>query len=443
MYPSLSHKERLFFSIFTSSLSNSRNDIIFPYIQQGRARLKIALINSEYPSSSGADHGGIATYTYTLANLLVQYGHTVHLLTRSGIHPEEILQSVHIHHISFKADKRIIPRVVRKLHRSEISWEKGLAFCVKEILLQILKNTGLDIVEYPEYGGLGIYCHKIPQLPSVVTLHTPSVLVDELNFIIPNPDRYALYRLEEKSIKKATACKCPSNALKNYACDQFALVTPRVSIIHNPFNINNATNIFYTSDKRNIPRFDILFSGRLEYRKGADILLRSIKSILAISDRINFTIAGETEIPGHQNYRYAIEHILSPEERLRVWFLGPVPHKMLLPLYKNSSLFLFPSLFENSPYALLEAMACGIPVVAAVSGGVSEIIKHGENGFMFSPTDPQEPAALIASLFKDKELSFTIGQNAAASIVNKYNIDTTVNEYISFYQSVIDSVALQ
>jgi glycosyltransferase involved in cell wall biosynthesis len=401
--------------------------------------VKIALINSEYPSPSGADHGGIATYTYTLANLLVQYGHTVHLLTRSGVHSDEIAPSIHVHHISYQHDRRLISRIIRRFYRNAISWEKGLAFCVKETLFQIMQKEGLDIVEYPEYGGLGVYCHQIASLPSIVTLHTPSQLVDELNCINPTPDRQYLYRLERQSIQKATACRSPSDTLKKYACDRLGINASRISVIRNPFNFAKVANIFYSSDKGNTPRFDILFSGRLEYRKGAEIILKSIKEILAINSNIHITIAGETEISGQQNYRTAIEHVLSPEERLRVWFLGPISYRKLLPLYKNSSLFLFPSLFENAPYALLEAMACGMPVVAAASGGIGEIIRHGENGLLFSTTDHQEPAASIASLFNDRKRALTIGQNAAASIAEKYDIDKTVKEYIAFYQSVIDT----
>jgi len=402
--------------------------------------VKIALINSEYPSPTGADHGGIATYTYTLANFLSKKGHTVHILSRSGIHSDEIHPGIQVHHLQSRSTRNIARRIFSRVQRSVVTWEKGIARDVRICLLKIQKDQGLDIVEYPEYGGLGLYCKHLPGIASVVTLHTPSELVDELNEKHPDTLRRAFYRMEKDSVLKANACKSPSMALRTDIAKRYHLDEKHITVLRNPFDLIELRNTFHAKDQSCAARFDILFSGRLEYRKGAQTILRSMRSILGIHRNISFTIAGETDIRGHQNYRAAIERMLDSFERTRLWFPGPVSHKHLLPLYKNSSLFLFPSLFENSPYALLEAMACGIPVVAANTGGITEIVRHGETGLLFSHDDPTEPCASIKKLFENRELATQLGQNAAAFISERYNQDSVTEEYESFYKKVYEKI---
>lgn len=402
--------------------------------------VKIALVNSEFPSPTGADHGGIATYTYTLANFLHQKGHTVHILTRSGIHSEEIHHGIEVHHLQSRYTRNIAQRIFNRMRRTLITWEKGFARDVRACLLGIKKKQGLDLVEYPEYGGLGLYCRNLQGIATVATLHTPTELVDELNEKHPDALRRAFYRMEKISVLKADSCKSPSSTLRTNIAQRYHLDEKKITVLRNPFDLTELRNTFHAKDESCSARFDILFSGRLEYRKGAQIILRSINNILAIHRNITFTIAGETEIHGHQNYRAAIERLLDSFERTRLWFPGPLSHKYLLPLYKNSSLFLFPSLYENSPYALLEAMACGIPVVAANTGGISEIIRHGENGLLFSLNDLGEPCASIKRLFKDRSLATQLGQNAAAFIAERYNQESVTNEYEAFYTAACEKI---
>ena len=102
------------------------------------------------------------------------------------------------------------------------------------------------------------------------------------------------------------------------------------------------------------------------------------------------TFAGETELGDAYSYRQAIERTLRDSERKRVWFLGPLPIKKLSALYCRSSCFLFPSLFENAPYGLFEAISARLPVIASDSGGVREIIRHKDTGLLFSPDSIDE-----------------------------------------------------
>ena len=399
--------------------------------------MKIALINSEYPSPSGLDHGGIATYTYTLAKYLAAGGHTVHLLTRSSIHANINVPGIQFHQFGFKKHKNLLHKLLSRFSNNPIYWEKAQAHSVSLLLTQITQNIGLDIVEFPEYGGLAYYYHKKNNPPCICTFHMPTELVDTINNQNFSNSKRWCYRLETKAIFNATVYKSPSKTLKSYVCDHYHLPASSVTVIRNPLDPKPFQVVKRTLLDKD--QFDILFCGRFERRKGAELILQCIKNILSIDPSITVTIAGETEITGAQNYRYAIERILTQEERRRVWFPGPLSRQQLFSLYYNSSLFLLPSLYENAPYSLLEAMAAGLPVIASDRGGIGEIITHNVNGLLFSPDNPSELLSYIAELFRSSEKVQSLSKNAVQTILQQYAPDKTIEDHISLYQSVINN----
>ncbi len=399
--------------------------------------MKIAIVNSEYPSISGSDHGGISTYTYTIAALLARYGNTVHVFGRVGMHKVDSIPNVCFHQFGFRRYGSIISRIFCRLSNNPILWEKGQSEALCSELGSLAATDGLDIIEFPDYGGLAYSYLYYKKIPYIITFHMPSELVDHLNGIQPERLHRLKYRMERKAMKHAAAFKSPSNAMKNWVIENYRIPSELIYYIRNPFNIEPMLKI--RKNENLPPGFDILFSGRLERRKGAEILLNSIKEILSIDRSIRFTIAGETQIGESLNYRQAIEGTLSPEERKRIWFPGPLPADKLFPLYHNSSLFLFPSLFENSPYSLIEAMASGLPPVATSCGGITEIITHGQNGLLFPPDKPQTLIAYIKRLFADRILLSELGKNAAQTIGRIYNNNTIEETHCGFYRSVLDN----
>jgi glycosyltransferase involved in cell wall biosynthesis len=114
-----------------------------------------------------------------------------------------------------------------------------------------------------------------------------------------------------------------------------------------------------------------------------------------------------------------------------------------LPLYRNSSLFLFPSLFENSPYALVEAMAAGLPVIATAGSGIGEIITHDDNGLLFPAEDRTMLVAHVEALFRDRERASRIGHNAAASIDRMFNPVENIAAHLEHYASVRDKTSAE
>ena len=119
--------------------------------------------------------------------------------------------------------------------------------------------------------------------------------------------------------------------------------------------------------------------------------------------------------------------------RNKIVFTGPLSPEQMMAQYLQSNVFVMPSIIENSPNSLGEAMAVGVPCVASYVGGIPDMITHGEDGFLYAADEPYMLAYYIKKLFKNKELTINIGESARMSAFQRFNknkvIDTTLNIY--------------
>jgi len=109
-------------------------------------------------------------------------------------------------------------------------------------------------------------------------------------------------------------------------------------------------------------------------------------------------------------------------------------------LLSISDLFLLPSLQESFGLAALEAMACGVPVVASRVGGLGEVIEHGRTGFLHELNDLDGMAASGVSLLTDAELHAAVADQGRRSVKQRFCADLIVPRYEAFYRELIGEV---
>ena len=100
---------------------------------------------------------------------------------------------------------------------------------------------------------------------------------------------------------------------------------------------------------------------------------------------------------------------------------------------KMFDVFVLPSVKEGLPYAILEAMQSGRPIVATRVGGIPEMIEDQKNGLLVSPADPDELAQAITRLIDNKELASTLSQNAQQTLEQKFSFEKMVAETRNVY----------
>lgn len=106
-----------------------------------------------------------------------------------------------------------------------------------------------------------------------------------------------------------------------------------------------------------------------------------------------------------------------------------------------SDIFVLPSETEGFPNALLEAMACGLAVIVRPIGGSKDIVENGKNGFHIM--NSQELYSALDALLKDKILADTLGRAARKTIIERFDINRMVKEYMDLFSSLNRSIRTQ
>ncbi|MGC8988357.1 glycosyltransferase family 4 protein [Infirmifilum sp.] len=119
-----------------------------------------------------------------------------------------------------------------------------------------------------------------------------------------------------------------------------------------------------------------------------------------------------------------------------VELLGWVPREELVRHYNRMKLLVLPSLTEGLPNVVLEAMACGTPVLATPVGAIPDIIRDGVTGFLLRSTEPKHIAEKISELLANPELLESVSERALAFVRSHFTYEYAAR----LWQSVLDEV---
>ncbi len=147
-----------------------------------------------------------------------------------------------------------------------------------------------------------------------------------------------------------------------------------------------------------------VYVGGLNPHKNLMGLLRAARSLVARFDDFRLAIVGDTSGRGfHDNVAELRDFVARhPELDKRAVFTGYVSDEALVALYNGATAFVLPSLWEGFGLPALEAMACGVPVLASDRGSLPEVV--GQAGLLFDPREPEAIAAAIARVLEDDAL---------------------------------------
>jgi glycosyltransferase involved in cell wall biosynthesis len=145
--------------------------------------------------------------------------------------------------------------------------------------------------------------------------------------------------------------------------------------------------------------FRVLFVGQIGQRKGMSYLLQGYKLFRRPNSELHLV---GSYVAGHEVYR--------PYREL-YRHTANVPQQHLASLLHQADVFLFPSLIEGMPLVVLEAMACGLPVITTTHGP-GEVVRDGVDGFFVPIRDPQAIATRLEQLYRDPDLREEMGRNA-------------------------------
>lgn len=182
----------------------------------------------------------------------------------------------------------------------------------------------------------------------------------------------------------------------------------------------------------------ILILGRIDRIKGFDILIPAFANIIKKFNDLILVIAGDDKSPYAQEVRKMIE---DPPRRTgmkisnNIIFTGQVTGDDKWALYKNAFMFVLPSYSENFGMSVVEAMACGCPVVISDKVGIYKEVADNNAGVIVK-TELKSVEEGILKLLNDEKLRETISVNGKAMAAKYYDIDKVSDEMIEVYERI-------
>jgi glycosyltransferase involved in cell wall biosynthesis len=205
--------------------------------------------------------------------------------------------------------------------------------------------------------------------------------------------------------------------------------TARTAIIGNPVPVPASITPLQRPARR------VLFLAWLHKDKGILDLLRAIPIVLRSVPEATFVIAGRGIAGGEDaGSIQQLARSLRIEESLRFpgWVEGGNKDNLL----RQSDVFVLPSYFEALPLGVLEAMACGVPVVASAVGGIPDVIQDRVNGLLIEPGQPEALARAIVSILTDDVLRCRLREAARSDVRKRFSTESVIEDLAALYREL-------
>jgi glycosyltransferase involved in cell wall biosynthesis len=376
--------------------------------------------------------GGIGTYTYYLARGLQDHAE-VHVVTSQASLEDQDLSDLGDVQVHALPSTRGGAEGVSSL---------GFQVAVWKHLPRIAREYGLDVVHANHAQMSDILARRRKMnAQRVLTVHTTLATQVEGTLQAP-PDtvpegverkvlrhRGLLRMVERRYLRNSASIIFVSRWVRDHTMQDCGIRPRNSRVVHNAVD----TEMFHPeaagSGGRTDDPFTLLYAGRLLAQKGIGTLLEALNYL---PSRVRLLAAG----PGDPSpWRAYASRLGVPVDKYK--FLGRVPYPAMPELYHRAHAFVLPSFTESCPMAALEAMACGTPLVAANVGGVSEIVRDGETGWLFPAGDPKALAARVLTVMQPGDAVRQVTERARTWVEANATFQRMAAETYQFYRSAL------
>lgn len=388
----------------------------FPVLGLGAERRTFVFLSQNYPPESLA---GNARHTSDIARAIASIGHNVHVLTRGrDFNRVDLEDGVWVHRIAPVSqapyrlpDGQIAPQSV---------WDYS-ATMLDEVR-RISRSRRVDAVE-----GVSWDCETAAFVVDGRFPVATNIVTSMAHWLPTQPERANDARWLEEFAKPMLALErlvydgsdcniAASDAIVASLREHYGAAFEPHAVARCPHGLEDmrplASRRPASLGAQDTTKTKVLFVGRLELRKGIDILLSAVARLLETRDDLEFWIAGDNTLKtggGRTEQQKFLDTLVGRRAGKRVRFLGPVTDAELRWLYAACDLFVAPSRFESFGLIYVEAMMFAKPVIGCRAGGVTEVVSDGETGVLVSPGDASQLADAIARLADDPALRQRMG----------------------------------
>ncbi|MCW3983450.1 MAG: glycosyltransferase family 4 protein [Candidatus Bathyarchaeota archaeon] len=394
---------------------------------------KVCFISPEYWPLTG----GTGSYVYYLSSELLKNGYQIYVVTGQN-------QTKDVH-VNPQLDVSFL-----KIPKTPIVKSFMLAAASNRKLQSVRHTANVDVM-HPQLP-LTPNCAVPPNFGKTLVCTVHSTWRGEADAIRGEPymrlnanEKFLvsfngfLRFFEEGMLHRARKIIAVSHFTKWELTNYYKIPAHKIRVIHNGVDIQKFQP---ATDKRKIKAalgfnpddIAIVSVGRLYARKGLFTLIESMPAVVKRFPNAKFIISGKGQSDEMQKL---IAHATRLGVINNIVFTGYYPDKKLPLLYQAADVFAFSTFYEHHPFAVLEALATGLPVVTTTVGGIPETIQSGKNGFLVKPFDEKAFADRILHLLEHPAEASEMGVKARQTVVEQLDWRIVVKDAMKVYQEAL------
>jgi glycosyltransferase involved in cell wall biosynthesis len=405
--------------------------------------IKLALLAPEFLPN----WGGVGTYCVEI---------TRHLADKLDLHVITLTRQIKGSEQSYSAqdmmdyfDNKINVHVLTNA-KDTFLYNVKFQYKILSNMPKLEKEYGFDLI-HSHHAHMSDVLYKLKEvrLPSVTTIHTTikgqresinasGLPIDRL--AISEKWQVLLYRplllFEKYSLERCDNFITVSNWMRNMLLENYPNISRNITTIYNGIDPER-----FSPDKakenleaiENINKPNVLFSSRMTTAKGAQFLIKAMPKILKENKDVHFVFVGAGDSDPWVSLLKG--YGIGPEYYS---FLGYLDYEDLPVLYSKANMYLLPTLYENFPFRMIEAMSCGTPVIGSNICAIPEAIENGKNGILIPPMDEEAIADAVLQLLEDESYTRRLGENARKTVLEKFTWDGIIRMMIDVYEQVLE-----
>jgi len=399
--------------------------------------MKIALLSEKYTP----DLGGLAISTGRLGELLASAGHEVRVFAPTmnlSSYTRQTLTTNGVSITRFGVHKRADDTLV--------DWF--------EIIVEEHKRAAFDLLHayfLPQAGFIAAYAGKYLKTPSVVSIRGNDI---ERAAFDPSKFSHVMYALQNASAVTTNASQLAKKAKAFVDREIFMIpngidtvifkklernealaealglgnVTPSKAKYLSHGQADSSVTMLPQSEKKPV----IGFAGELRSKKGLSTLLIGYAQINK-KQSTTLLIVGDVRAG---EYQAAFEEFQRGNPDTQIIVTGYVAHKDMPAYYSLMDVFVHPSLRDGMPNAVLEAMACELPVVATPVGGILDLMKDGVNVKTVPVKDVDTFVSTTLKLLNDEDEKSRIGKSARKTVLERFTLEKELEANLNLYKMI-------
>ncbi|GIK40743.1 MAG: hypothetical protein BroJett011_45760 [Chloroflexota bacterium] len=347
-------------------------------------------------------HGdGISHYAFTLAQGLGQRGHQVWLASSNPAPPEQ-LAAAQARHVLIPLDQ----------------YQKNLpnTFNSIKLIRRIARQEQLDLI-HSLHRWIGF-------LSSLALSGLPTRLVSTDQNILRGKQRFTRWGQRVISV---------SQTGRQHLINYFGVPSEKITVIYNAVEVTPSTPTAIQRAKQELHLADddlvLANIARLDRQKGQQYLLEAMPAVLARWPQAKLIIAGDGPLETELKCQAKILNIAD-----NIIFAGLRPD--VSAILANAKVFVLSSLWEGLSFAMLEAMALGLPAVVTNVGGAAEVITHGQTGLLVEPANAPGLAEALIQALENEPLRRALAQAGQQRVQQQFKAQTMIEQTEAVYREV-------